>query len=42
MSGATETPDLDLNDGDDMSPSPILVPDDEGGDIRCSFDRMYE
>jgi hypothetical protein len=42
MSGATETPDLDLNDDDDMSPGPILVPDDEGGDIRCSFDRMYE
>lgn len=42
MSGAAETPELDLNDDYDINSRPSLIPDYNSGDIRSNFDRVYK
>ena len=42
MSGAAGTPELDLNDDDDINSRPTLIPDDNNGDIKSYFDRVYK
>jgi len=42
MSGAAGTPELELNDDDDIDSCPALIPDDDYGDIISYFDRVYK
>jgi hypothetical protein len=41
MSGAARTPNIDLNDDDDMSSSPILSPNDNDSVVGSSFKREH-
>jgi len=42
MSGAAGTPNVDLNDDDDMSSGFMLIPDDNNTVIRSSFEQVYK
>jgi hypothetical protein len=41
MSGAARTPNIDLNDDDDMSSSPMLTPNDNDSVVGSSFKREH-
>ena len=42
MSGAAGTPELDLNDDDDINSRSTFIPNDGNVDIRSYFDRVYK